>query len=74
VKAAGIRQFGVPVELLELPAPRALRPDEALIDVRAAGVGNWDERFPLPHAAQALDRARHGAHGTAIVLWPGDPA
>jgi len=43
VKAAGVRQFGAPVELLQLPAPRALRPDEVLIDVRAAGVGNWDE-------------------------------
>jgi NADPH:quinone reductase-like Zn-dependent oxidoreductase len=32
-----------------------------------------DERFPLARAAQALARARHGAHGTAIVLRPGDP-
>ena len=31
------------VELLELPGPRALRPDEVLIDVRACGIGNWDE-------------------------------
>jgi NADPH:quinone reductase-like Zn-dependent oxidoreductase len=29
--------------LLELPGPRALRPDEVLIDVRACGIGNWDE-------------------------------
>jgi NADPH:quinone reductase-like Zn-dependent oxidoreductase len=43
VKAAGIRQFGALVELLELPGPRALRPDEVLIDVRASGMGNWDE-------------------------------
>jgi len=43
VKAAGIREFGAPVELLELPGPRALRPDEVLIDVRAGGMGNWDE-------------------------------
>jgi NADPH:quinone reductase-like Zn-dependent oxidoreductase len=43
VRAAGIREFGAPVELLELPGPRALRPDEVLIDVRAAGLGNWDE-------------------------------
>ena len=26
-----------------MPGPRALRPDEVLIDVRAAGVGHWDE-------------------------------
>jgi Alcohol dehydrogenase GroES-like domain len=43
VKASGIREFSDPVELLELPGPRALRPDEVLIDVRACGMGNWDE-------------------------------
>ena len=43
MKATGIREFGAPVELLELPEPRALRPDEVLIDVRACGMGNWDE-------------------------------
>jgi D-arabinose 1-dehydrogenase-like Zn-dependent alcohol dehydrogenase len=43
VKAAGIREFGASVELLELPGPRALRPDEVPIDIRACGMGNWDE-------------------------------
>jgi NADPH:quinone reductase-like Zn-dependent oxidoreductase len=43
MKAAGIREFGAAVELLELPGPRALRSDEVLIDVRACGMGNWDE-------------------------------
>jgi NADPH:quinone reductase-like Zn-dependent oxidoreductase len=43
VRAAGVRRFGGPVEVLELPGPRALRPDEVLIDVMACGVGNWDE-------------------------------
>jgi NADPH:quinone reductase-like Zn-dependent oxidoreductase len=43
VRAAGVRQFGDQIESLALPEPRALRPDEVLIDVRAAGVGNWDE-------------------------------
>jgi len=43
VKAAGIRELGASVELLGLPEPRMLRPDEVLIDVRAAGMGNWDE-------------------------------
>lgn len=42
MKAAGIRRFGDAVETLELPEPRALRPDEVLIEVRACGVGNWD--------------------------------
>jgi NADPH:quinone reductase-like Zn-dependent oxidoreductase len=43
VRAAGVRRFGGPVEALELPGPGRLRPDEVLIDVRACGVGNWDE-------------------------------
>ncbi|MFY9866376.1 MAG: alcohol dehydrogenase catalytic domain-containing protein [Trebonia sp.] len=43
VLGAGVRQFGGPVEVLELPGPRGLRPDEVLIDVQACGVGNWDE-------------------------------
>jgi NADPH:quinone reductase-like Zn-dependent oxidoreductase len=40
---AGIRQFGGPVELLDLPEPRALAADEVLIDVAAASVANWDD-------------------------------
>ena len=43
MRAAGVRRLGDAVELLELPAPRALRPDEVLLDVHACGVGNWDE-------------------------------
>ena len=43
MRAAGVRRFGGPVEALELPGPGPLRPDEVLIDVRACGVGNWDE-------------------------------
>ena len=43
MRAAGIRQIGDAIELLEFPAPRALRPDEVLLDVQACGVGNWDE-------------------------------
>jgi NADPH:quinone reductase-like Zn-dependent oxidoreductase len=43
VRAAGIHVIGGAVQLLELPEPRALRPDEVLIDVRACGVGNWDD-------------------------------
>lgn len=43
MRAAGIREIGGAVELLELPEPRTLRPDEVLIGVRACGMGNWDE-------------------------------
>ena len=43
MRAAGIRTFSGPVELLELPDPAAPRPDEVLIGVRSSGVGNWDD-------------------------------
>jgi NADPH:quinone reductase-like Zn-dependent oxidoreductase len=43
MRAAGVRELGGPLEPLELPGPRALRSDEVLLDVRACGVGNWDE-------------------------------
>jgi threonine dehydrogenase-like Zn-dependent dehydrogenase len=40
---AGIRHIGGAVEMIEVPGPRRLPEDEVLIEVRAAGVGNWDE-------------------------------
>jgi NADPH:quinone reductase-like Zn-dependent oxidoreductase len=43
MRAAGVRRFGDPVQVLELPGPPGLQPDEVLIEVRACGVGNWDE-------------------------------
>jgi NADPH:quinone reductase-like Zn-dependent oxidoreductase len=43
VKAAGIERFGGDVQELSLPDPRPPRPGEALISVRAAGVGPWDD-------------------------------
>lgn len=43
VSAVGILEFGGGVRSIELPAPRGLARDEVLIEVRAAGVGNWDE-------------------------------
>src|SRR5919206_4702844 len=43
MQAAGIDAFGGEVHLLELAAPGSPAPDELLISVRAAGVGNWDE-------------------------------
>lgn len=39
---AGVRTLGGKVEMLELDGPRPLVADEVLIDVRGAGVGNWD--------------------------------
>jgi NADPH:quinone reductase-like Zn-dependent oxidoreductase len=43
MQAAGVTQLGGPVMLLELPGPRRPGPGEVLLDVRASGVGNWDE-------------------------------
>jgi NADPH:quinone reductase-like Zn-dependent oxidoreductase len=43
MRGAGIRSIGGPVSDIELPNPRPLADDEALIAVRAAGVGDWDE-------------------------------
>ena len=43
MRIAGIRTIGAPVEVFEVPEPRQLADDEVLIEVMAAGVGNWDE-------------------------------
>jgi NADPH:quinone reductase-like Zn-dependent oxidoreductase len=43
VRVIGIERFGGAVKALETADPRALRDGEALIEVKAAGVGNWDE-------------------------------
>jgi NADPH:quinone reductase-like Zn-dependent oxidoreductase len=43
MRGAGILSIGGPVSDIELPDPRPLADDEALIAVRTAGVANWDE-------------------------------
>ncbi|HEU5476251.1 MAG TPA: NADP-dependent oxidoreductase [Gaiellaceae bacterium] len=43
MRAAGIDAFGANVRLLELAAPGSPAPDELVVSVCAAGVGNWDE-------------------------------
>jgi NADPH:quinone reductase-like Zn-dependent oxidoreductase len=43
MQAAGIDAFGGQVVALKLAAPASPAPDEVVISVRAAGVGNWDE-------------------------------
>jgi NADPH:quinone reductase-like Zn-dependent oxidoreductase len=43
LKGAGIRELGGQVQLLDLPEPNHLRADEIAIDVKAAGVANWDD-------------------------------
>src|SRR5919206_291576 len=43
MRAAGITALGEPVEIFELDAPATPAAGDVLIDVVAAGVGNWDE-------------------------------
>jgi NADPH:quinone reductase-like Zn-dependent oxidoreductase len=43
MQAAGIDAFGGEVRMLELAEPGPPAPDEVVIAVQAAGVGNWDE-------------------------------
>src|ERR1700761_2489262 len=43
MQVAGIRRGGAPVEMIEAGEPRPLAGDEVLLEVMAAGVGNWDE-------------------------------
>src|SRR6266516_6209081 len=45
MQTAGIDAFGAEVRALELDAPMSPAPDEIVISVDAAGVGNWDEIF-----------------------------
>jgi hypothetical protein len=69
MRAAGIDRFGAAVRSMTLPNPRALAPDEVLIRVMAAGVGNWDDfarvgdwdlgrTWPRPASAGRDARAR----------------
>ncbi len=43
MRVAGIVKVGGSVELVDVPDPPAPAGDEVLIDVRAAGVANWDD-------------------------------
>jgi len=43
MQVAGIRKVGAKVDLIEMGEPRPLAGDEVLVEVRAAGVANWDE-------------------------------
>lgn len=43
MRAAGVHEFGGQVEVFDLTDPRDPGPDEVVVEVAAAGVGNWDE-------------------------------
>jgi len=43
MRVAGIRKWSGEIETIDVDDPRPLSEDEALIEVRSAGVGNWEE-------------------------------
>jgi NADPH:quinone reductase-like Zn-dependent oxidoreductase len=82
MQVAGIREVGAPVELIDVSEPRPLAPDEVLVEVAAAGVGNWDEFVRtggwdvggVPPTALGVEAAGTVlAVGDAVADWaPGD--
>jgi NADPH:quinone reductase-like Zn-dependent oxidoreductase len=82
MQVAGIRRVGARIETIELGEPRPLAEDEVLLEVRAAGVGNWDEfvrtgrwdvgaRPPMALGVEAAGTVL--AAGRAVGDWvPGD--
>ena len=78
MRAAGIEAFGGEVTLLELPEPAPLEADEVLIEVRAAGVANWDEFVRtggwdvgrVPPLALGVEAAGEVVAIGAEVAWP----
>jgi NADPH:quinone reductase-like Zn-dependent oxidoreductase len=82
MQVAGIRQVGDRVEIIEVGELRPLADDEVLLEVMAAGVGNWDEfvrtggwdvgaRPPMALGVEAAGMVV--AAGRAVSDWaPGD--
>jgi NADPH:quinone reductase-like Zn-dependent oxidoreductase len=79
---AGIRRTRGEIGMIRVPPPRPLAGDEVLIEVRAAGVGNWDEiartggwdlgrRPPMALGVEAAGVVT--AVGSMVTDWtPGD--
>lgn len=82
LRAAGIEAFGGAVTLLELPEPPPLGADEVLIEVKAAGVANWDEFVRtggwdvgrVPPLALGVEAAGEVVSIGAGVAWPASGA
>jgi NADPH:quinone reductase-like Zn-dependent oxidoreductase len=82
MRVAGIGRVGAPVEVIETGEPRPLTGDEVLLEVMAAGVGNWDEFGrvggwdvgAVPPMALGVEAAGTvAAVGGAVSDWtPGD--
>src|ERR1051326_5706327 len=76
MRAAGIRALGEPVEIFEVDELAPPGVDEVLIDVAAAGVGNWDELVrigswriggPVPMALGTQAAGTVAAVGSGVV-------
>src|ERR1700722_4511964 len=82
MRVAGIRRVDAPVEMIETGEPRPLAGDEVLLEVAAAGVGNWDafvrvggwDVGAVPPMALGVEAAGTvAAVGGAVSDWtPGD--
>jgi NADPH:quinone reductase-like Zn-dependent oxidoreductase len=82
MRVAGIRRTGGDVELIDVPGPRPLGEDEVLVEVKAAGVANWDEVVRTggwdvgaspPMALGVEGAGTVAAVGTRVTDWaPGD--
>jgi NADPH:quinone reductase-like Zn-dependent oxidoreductase len=82
MQVAGIGRVGARVEMIGVGEPRPLAGDEVLVEVKAAGVGNWDEfvrtggwdvgaRPPMALGVEAAGTVM--AVGQAVSDWaPGD--
>src|SRR3954452_23335511 len=82
LRAAGIEAFGDDVALLELPEPPPLETGQVLIEVKAAGVGNWEEFVRtsgwdvgrVPPLALGVEAAGEVVGVGPEVEWPGPGA
>src|SRR2546429_3547035 len=78
LRAAGIEAFGDEVALLELPEPPPLETGQVVIEVKAAGVANWDEFVRtgdwdvgrLPPLALGVEAAGEVVDVGPGVEWP----
>src|SRR5215218_10564539 len=78
LRAAGIEAFDDDVALLELPEPPPLETGQVLIEVKAAGVGNWEEFVPtggwdvgrVPPLALGVEAAGEVVEVGPEVEWP----
>ena len=74
MRGAGILEYGGAIQLLDLPDPEVSEPQQLLIQVQAAGVGNWDDVVRAgnwdvgsnPPMALGVEGA-----GTVLAIGPG---